>query len=89
MTQQDHAVITTADSPTITETLKEPTQSDSPSMVDTSSKPSSRVGIIVIFVGFIIFAAVFAWLWRSNSFAHLLSNGMKARYSLISDDPLK
>ena len=57
-------------------------------MVDSSITPSSRVGISLIFVVFIIIVAVLAWAWRAN-LAALLPNGIKARYGLVADDPLK
>jgi cell division protein FtsX len=57
-------------------------------MDNLSNKPSSRV-VVVIFVFFVILAAVLAWLWRANHLARFFPNGIKARYGLIVDDPLK
>jgi len=58
-------------------------------MVDSSNTSSSRIGISLIFVLFIIIAAALAWAWRANFLAHLLPDGVKARYGLVADDPLK
>jgi len=58
-------------------------------MVNASNKPSSRVGIFLIFVSFIILVAVLAWLWHAKLLAHFIPNGTKARYGLVADDPLK
>jgi hypothetical protein len=58
-------------------------------MVESSNTPSSRIGISLIFVLFVILAAALAWAWRANLLAHLLPDGVKARYGLVPDDPLK
>jgi len=58
-------------------------------MIDSSNASSSRIGISLIFVLFIILVAALAWVWRANLLAHLLPDGVKARYGLVSDDPLK
>lgn len=58
-------------------------------VVETSIKPSSRHGIVLFFVGLVIFVAAVALLWRANVLARILPDGLKARYSLVADDPLK
>jgi len=89
---EDNALITTAETPAVTEgpSVKESSHQDSSAtVVKTSNKPSSRYGTLLIFVGFVILAAAVAWLWRANVLARILPDGLKARYSLVADDPLK
>jgi len=90
VTLQDHALITTAEPPTVTETppLKE-SISVEPIINSSKSPSSSQFGISLIVVILVIIAAVFAWLWRETLLARLLPDGIKARYGLVADDPLK
>jgi len=83
VTLQDHALITTAEPPSVTETppLKESIS------VEPIINSSTQFGISLVVI-LVIVGAVLAWLWREN-LARLLPDGIKARYGLVADDPLK